>query len=524
MTNKKESIHQVYANAKQLKFMKSRAGRKTFLGGRGSGKTTTSGYTVGQMFEFLPRAKIVLTGLTYVQLDLIVLPEIKNALSRMRYVEYTKSTPWGVYVIGQQPPDNWPKPYSSPGKRGWQYCISFINGFCIQLVSQDRPDSQRGINSDGVIADESATLSEDFLNKIILPAKRANKLAPFAKSHLHLCFYDFTSAPWTVEGGWMLKTEDAWKAELEVRARMTEDEKLKSPPKNLFLESTWEDNRDVLPDNYYADLEATLDALTLDVEVWNRRFTQRPDGFYHSFSTNKHCYVQSYRYEFDDKTKLHLHQTNDYREDRKLEVSLDFNAAICWLVICQEIGREFRTINSIFKKPALNVQTNLIIQLAQAFDATYAKHPIKEVDVWGDPNGKSKNAATSDSNRPFLEQFCDHLIKQGWRVNRRYTGFLYPSHKNKYLLINHLLEEGSERLPKLRFNQNLNKPLLIAVQQTRITGDFNKDKGSETTAKNREYATDGTDAYDYIVWGKYKKLMPSGVKRGFSNSIVIISR
>jgi hypothetical protein len=70
----------------------------------------------------------------------------------------------------------------------------------------------------------------------------------------------------------------------------------------------------------------------------------------------------------------------------------------------------------------------------------------------------------------------------------------------------------------------MNKPLLIAMQQTRITDGFKKDKGSELTAKNREYATDGTDAYDYIVWGKYKKLMPAGTRRGFSNSIVIISR
>ncbi|MVM39469.1 hypothetical protein GO730_20895 [Spirosoma sp. HMF3257] len=288
-----------------------------------------------------------------------------------------------MYVVGQQPPEHWVKPYSAPGKKAWQYCMTFINGYCIQLASQDRPDSQRGINSDGVFVDESATMSEDFLNKIILPAKRANKLAPFAKHHLHLCFYDFTSAPWTVEGGWMLKTEDKWKAELELRARMTDAEKLAVPPSTLFLESTWEDNREVLPDNYYKDLEDTLDALTLDIEVWNKRFTQRPDGFYYAFNTSKHCYYKAYRYEHDDKTGLTLHQSNDYREDRKLEVSLDFNAAICWLVICQEIGREFRQIDSIFKKPTIGIQTNLVIQLAEAFDLTYGKHPTKEVDVWG---------------------------------------------------------------------------------------------------------------------------------------------
>jgi ABC-type Fe3+/spermidine/putrescine transport system ATPase subunit len=53
----KETVRQIYANAKQLKFMKSRANRKTFMGGRGSGKTTTLGYTGGMMFENLPRRK-----------------------------------------------------------------------------------------------------------------------------------------------------------------------------------------------------------------------------------------------------------------------------------------------------------------------------------------------------------------------------------------------------------------------------------------------------------------------------------
>jgi hypothetical protein len=441
----------------------------------------------------------------------------------MRYVEYTKATPWGVYVIGQIPPDHWLKPYSSPGKRGWQYCISFINGFVIQLCSQDRPDSQRGINNDGIIADESATLNYDFIKTILLPAKRANRYAPFAKNHMHLCFYDFSSAPWTTDGGWILQTEDKWKAELEERAGMTYEEKLKVPPKNLFLESTWEDNKDVLPEDYYTLLEEALDALTLDVEVWNKRITKRPDGFYFAFNTAKHCYYQSYSYEYDDKTGLHTHQSNDYREDKKLEVSLDFNAAICWLVICQEIGKEFRQINSIFKKPTIDKNTSLVIQLAEAFDTTYTHHRSKEVDVWGDPSGKAKSAGTSETNRPFLESFCDYLMKKGWKVNKQYTRFIYPTHKDKYLLINHLFEEGSERNPRLRFNQNTNKPFIIAIQQTRTIDNFKKDKGSETTAKNREYATDGTDAYDYIVWGKYKRLLPTGSTPGFRNQLVILS-
>ncbi|RAJ92218.1 hypothetical protein LX87_05186 [Larkinella arboricola] len=518
--NKAPTTRQIYANAKQLKFFRSRAKRKTFQGGRGSGKTTTLGNVVGMMFEHLPRAKVVLAGLTYVQLDLIVLPEVKNALSRMGYLEYNKVTPHGVYVIGQQPPDHWYKPYSSPGKKGWQYCICFINGFTLQLVSQDRPDSQRGINSDGILVDESATMKHEFIKTVLLPAMRANRHASFAKSHLHLSFYDFSSAAWSQEGMWIYETEEQWKADLEKRALMSDQEKELIPPETLFLESTFQDNADVLPPNYLKTLEDSLDPLTLDVEVYNKRTGRRPDGFYFAFSTLKHCYYESYRYEYDDKTKLHLHQSNDYRENKLLELSLDFNAAICWMVICQEIGPEFRIINSEFRKPTIEIDKNLLVQLAEAFDQKYEKHPGKEVAVWGDPSGKSKSAASSQENRPFFDQFCDVLIKKGWKVRREYQRFTYPSHKDKYILINHLMEEASDRTPRLRFNQNYNKPLLIALQMAPVTGDFKKDKSSEQSSRNREYATDGTDALDYIVWGKYRKLMPNS-RAGQQNQLYI---
>ncbi|MGA0558290.1 terminase large subunit domain-containing protein [Larkinella sp. VNQ87] len=513
-------IRKIYANAKQLKFLRSRAKRKTFQGGRGSGKTTTLGNVVGMMFEAMPRAKVVLAGLTYVQLDLIVLPEVKNALSRMGYVEYSKVTPHGVYVIGQMPPDHWYKPYSSPGKRGWQYCICFINGFTLQLVSQDRPDSQRGINSDGLLVDESATMKHEFIKTVLLPAKRANRYADFSKSHMHLAYYDFSSAAWDQAGMWIYETEEKWKAELEKRAEMSDDEKERIPPETLFLESTFQDNQDVLPENYLQVLTDSLDPITLDVEVWNKRLGRLPNGFYFAFFTEKHCYFESFRYEYDDRTKLHLHQSNDYREGKLLEVSLDFNAAICWLVIAQEVGAELRVINSLFRKPSLTTDKNLVVQLAEEFDRVYQKHPGKEVAVWGDPSGRSKSAASSMENKPFFDQFCDVLIKAGWKVRRDYHRFTYPSHKDKYILINHLLEEGSDRTPRLRFNQNHNKALIIGMQLAPVTGEFKKDKRSEQTAKDREYATDGTDALDYLVWGKYRKHLPNS-RSGQQNQLFV---
>ena len=83
-----EKTVQIHANDKQIKVLSSRANRKSFIGGRASGKSTVLGFVVGYLFEHFARAKWVLAGLTYVQLDLVVLPAIREALAFMKYTEY----------------------------------------------------------------------------------------------------------------------------------------------------------------------------------------------------------------------------------------------------------------------------------------------------------------------------------------------------------------------------------------------------------------------------------------------------
>ena len=206
MTNKQQAIKERYLNPKQIKFQRSRAKRKTFQGGRGSGKTYILGVDQYECFWQLPRAICLLAGLTYVQLDLVVLPGIVSALENLGFVEYSKHTPWGVYVIGKMPPEDWAKPIQKVGKRGYQYCISFINGYTIRFVSQDNPDTHRGINSHAIRVDESATMNEDFINTVLLPTMRAGVGTKLERSIKYRSFYDFSSASWTPEGNWIYKT------------------------------------------------------------------------------------------------------------------------------------------------------------------------------------------------------------------------------------------------------------------------------------------------------------------------------
>ena len=507
----KQQTKYIYANAKQQKFNRSRAKRKTFMGGRGSGKTRTLAIDTYENRHELAKGKLILGGSTYVQLDSVVLPGLKAGLADCGVHEYSKHLPWGQYVVGVKPPDTWPTPWEPVGKRAIPYTMSFITGFTIQFASEDNAQTHRGINSDAIRLDESAQIEEQFVGEVLLPTMRANKWRAISQSHKWRSFYDFSSAPWTDSGQWILKTEEAYTKMMEIRAGMTPAQKEKTPPTHLWLESTYVDNAEVLPSDYADQLRELLTDLQFDVEVLNHRIKKIPNSFYFAFSDSVHTYSQCYDYQWDDKLKLHVYRSNDYLSDKDLEISLDFNADICWVVTAQEVSNELRVVNSQFEKSSVvDAEKNLIKTLAGKWADTYTNHERKTVHVWGDMSGKNRSAGNDENNKPFFETFIKVLQERGWKIIKRYEQpGRNPGHKHKYDLITKLLEQSSARTPRLRFNKHTNKELIIAMKSTPVKTDktFKKDKSSESKAKSREYATDGTDALDYLIWGKYKQFV-----------------
>ncbi|CAM9908719.1 unnamed protein product, partial [Chrysoparadoxa australica] len=515
---------QIFAHDKQIKFLQSRAKRKSSLGGRGSGKTHTLGYAIGISYRQMPREKVVIGGLTYVQLDLIVMPVLREALEWMNIVEYSKKNPFGHYVVGIKPPDHWPKPKKAVGKLGYQYCITFINGFTVQFVSQDRPESHRGLNVVGLHTDEEATMDEDFITKVLKKGVRGSDEVRAARSIFYKSHCSYSSASWTPQGMHIYKVEQKYLEQLEYRKKNVESFKSvdsakqwlhDNPPDVLYLESTCLDNP-VTGQAYWDQQKLDSDPVEFAIEVANERLITIPDGFYSSFNADHHSYWKSYGYDVDDKTGLTLYKSNDYREDVKLEMSLDFNADICWAVIGQEIGREARVVNSHYAKPELNQKNNLPTRLAIWFDETYGNNEKKVVELFGDPGGNQRSASTSLDNRPFFDQIEQYLKSKDWTVLRSELKS-YPRHKDKWALLDLILSEKSSRTPLFRINKNTNKVLIMVLQTTPIDGvTFNKVKSSERTAKNREYATDGGDALDYWIWKKYSHLLPN--RRGFRHA------
>lgn len=499
----------VFATIPQQKFLKSRAKEKRFIAGRGSGKTDCFGKAIGLMWREMPRAKGAVLGNSYVSIDSKLIPELRTALKSMGIFEKTKANPYGHYVIGIQPPADWPTPYKQPGKLGYKYCMTFINGFTIQFVSADNPDTHRGFNFDFMLVDESATVPEDFIYKIIKKAVRGDDFKRYAKSRFYKCHYEFSSASWTPEGQHIYKVEESYKAEFEERSKWSQQELKKTPPKFLYVESTCLDNP-VTGQSYWEDQKAVDDPLVFDVEVANMRLESIPDGYYHAFKTKVHTYSFAYRYEHDEKTGIVMSMPNDYRSDLPLDNTLDFNKSICWSVVIQEVKNESRIINSNFVKPhPSNESTNLVIENANWFIDTYKNHPEKVVYLYGDPNGASGNVQLTQKDESPFYTWKKIVEAAGWTVIKKWKT-VYPRHKRRASLMNAILGETISTLPKVRANQHTNKVLIITLQTTKADDKYRKVKKLEKSQPlaKREYAPDGTDALDYYYYEKYNHLLP----------------
>ena len=470
----------VYVNEKQRQFLAATQKRRTFVGGRGSGKTTVAGHQTRVEMNYLPRAKVFLAGLTYTQLTSNTLPAMESAWYAHGLREYDQKSGFGHYVKGKRPPTDWIKPYQPPSN--YENVISFLNGYTIQLLSMDRAELARGGNYDGGHIDESALMKYEHVTKILAPMIRGN--IHYFSHHLHQTFCDYTSVPWLPSGQWVFKTEDLAK---------------QKPDEAFFLESTAYDNAVVLGQDYFPKLRNTMTQLEWDVEVLNKRLTKLPNSFYPSFNEEKHGVWKTYTYTHDEKTGLTLPLDSDRDPARPLELSFDFNAGFTSVIVCQENGQEFRCLDALWVKQS---QTTVLDALVTKFCDSYESHERKHVVLYGDRNGNNKQVG---ANLTFYQTIQQGLAARGWTSVLMVQG-LDPDHRLKHIAINELLAETNPRLPVLRLNRNKCQYLIISIQQSPINPDWTKNKNSEKSSIDQERATHLSDCFDNIVYRKYGHL------------------
>ncbi|UHG93340.1 hypothetical protein [Spirosoma oryzicola] len=479
LSNVTQRANMTYVFPKQLIFLQSEAQRKTLLAGRAFGKTFLLLVCIGYFARMMGRAKFFLAGLTFAQLLNIVLVDMADAFAGIGWKEYDEKTGLGHYVLFKAPPSHWPKPFKAP--KTYDRCITFITGFCLQLLSFENPDANRGGNYDGGLVDESALFKEDWINKILMPMLYRANTHRFVGNFMHNSLYDFTSNPWHESGKWVFKTEELMK---------------RDPKKYFFIEGNCDDNPMLHP-NYKTEQEAILSPMAFRIEVMNERIAKLPNCYYPSFEHDKHCSANTFKYD-TNASGIWMPSFSDHNPGKPLEMSFDFNAGICSVIICQENPKELRVINSLYAKQAAQDQT-LVETLCNMVVNAYDHHTKKEIILFGDAYGKSKSAG---SKKTLYEQAIDVFKAKGWKVIDKVIRF-NPDHIDKFNLIDKILIESSDQYPRVRINQNTCKALIISIQNSPIKTGFEKDKSSEESSIDQAYATHLSDCFDYILYAKY---------------------
>jgi hypothetical protein len=347
----------------------------------------------------------------------------------------------------------------------------------------------RGPSLDGIIGDEGLLLKNEKLDADLRPANRGN-LDKWKHFPLHHAEIITSSMPYGQSGKWMLDAR----------------EQMKTDPTVFYDEATVFENVQVLGIDYIKQLRKSMTELKFRVEVLNERIAKVEDGFYPNLDENVHAYtnfdndyLMGLGYDGKKILSLTSRMDKDCDTHRALEGSVDWGARINCLVVCQEWGREFRALKSLFVK-----HPDGIDELAEKFVKYYAAHIYKVFNFYYDRNGNNRQP---NSPLTFAEQFANKLRKAGWIVYFKTPQGLDAYHHDKYLLWYNVLKETDPNLPLFRINsENCSDAMLSMLNAPVKDGGsgFKKDKSSEQSdTLPQEKATHFSDALDVIVYRKY---------------------
>ena len=406
------------------------------------------------------------------------------------------------YFIGRKPPKSWkwPEPYQPPKK--YDNYIIFWNGCGINLISHDKKDDGRGLNTDFEIGDESALLDKKKLDANTLPTLRGSNKRAFKDVGLWCSRLHATSMPLTQQGQWFLDMEEACK---------------KEPQKIHFLAADCRFNMENLHPDYIENARTTTLKWIFEAEYLNIKPRQIKGGFYPLLSEDKHTY-DDFDYTYYDKMGLE----EDCRGDADLVASqpfilgVDWGAAINCLVTNQNIDNELRALKSMY---VLGDNQEVQSDLFAKFIRYYRHHKTKTIYMYYDNTGNN-DTGLDKYNRAQLAQ--KQLRAAGWTVYLRTIGGRNPSHNSKHTLWNLILQEKDSRFPKFRMNKTNCKELWIsmfnATAKAGKNGEVHKDKSSErSTIIPRQHATDLSDAEDHVIYGMFKDIL-SGFGRSLPGS------
>ncbi len=528
MSAAEPEIKPLHFNRPQLRFLVTLMMSAVSIWGRATGKSSLIAWLMHLIVRHLPRSAWGLCGQTYQQILTRTLPSTIASLERIGYVQ-------GVhYVIGIMPPKHFGLPFEPPQK--WGHTICFYNGTCFHLISLDGGGgSARGLNLDGILADESLTLNKEKFDDEVMPANRGNERQAWAGHRLHHGVFHFTSMPYGNQGKWLLEGSKHYQAsgkdyELLSRELIKLQLKYIDNKDREARRLIWKDIQQLTRElRYYLDADGQLYSeanvfenltnvgiryleqqrrgltdFTFRVELLNQRPTSVEAGFYPTLDTGKHAY-EAFDYNHLDGEDFNLKRLRrfsdqpDSRQDGDCDTTLPLRLApdygkSTFLTVAQvhAKAREYRFLNGFYVK-----HPQLIRHLCKQFTDYYAYHLNKRVQFIEDAEYGNNRVPNSDET--YNQTFVRLLREAGWKVDVVKLGRT-PGHHTRYLLAHELLAELDPDLPRIRFNKHHCKQVLIAMQLTEMKEGprgIEKNKASEKLASvPSEEAPHFTDTVD----------------------------
>lgn len=471
-----------YLNPIAQLYLLSEASVKALVAGRGFGKSFVNGLDIADDLVKIPRARTVFLGLTYTQIYTNVLLPLTSALESLKYVRDVH------FVIGKKPPKGFVNPYQKPER--YENVMTFWNGYTVIFASFDRPQLIRGASNDGVKADESLLINKDKYDEVVIPTLRPSSIR--LRDKPKMLHQHFTSSmPFGDKGRWLLDIEEKAKRE---------------PKKYGFFEGTSWHNRKVLGDETILRWKESMSPLRYSIEVMNKRVFNVGNRFYKSL-TDDHFYEEAANYDYIDGLGFDLSQKRDCRWDddcqfgEPLEVSFDFGNFTCmWVAQEDKLDHAYNLINTFHTE-----EDEILEDVCEKFCEYYQWKANRLVIVYGDKMGQYKGGNTRYSQFETIERI---LSKHGFRVYNEWVGDV--DHLDRHEYINKCLRNDNPRLPSIQFNLAKCKDAKISLETTQMI-DGKKDKRPERQAIEQKHAPHYSDAFDYLIWPKFKSLETSQI-------------
>ena len=478
----------------------------------------------------------------------IVVPTFKHGLTNTLPGLFAAWKRWGYirgvhYVIGRRPPKTFARPIIEPAE--FEHVISFYNGSCAVIISQDRPGSSNSLTLSWLLIDEAKFIDYNRLKDETFPANGGIK-SHFGKHSCNHSILILSDMPQTQKGSWFLHYKEKMDVEViraieglvydiwRLKERMKELKasgqeiprawiyQLRHKDRQLnqlrsvatyYKEYSSIENLQLLGENYIRQMKRDLTPLTFQTSILCQRIGIAKDGFYssmrerHKYDASNFEYLDEIAQSFYEDCDGQCSKVNgqlDCRADRDCNplapicIGMDYNANINWIVAGQPSGRRLNVLKSFYVKFERKLPA-----LIDDFCQYYSFHQNKTVIFYYDTTALGSNYAVNEQD--FRWVIIHEFERHGWSVIDVYLGNPMR-HDEKYLLINQAFA-GKQRLMPF-FNRQNNDDLILAIQAAGVArgrNGFHKNKAGEKLAETEEdlleHRTDGTDAFDTLFIG-----------------------